>query len=154
MKLKNKVEKSHVTTQPGRLSNQLRYLRDLTLFSSIVKLVPPRICGSCQESFCESFWVSLPSFIGAKIRSCKFSLLFTDAVISFLFATANSEWLHVSGLVNECIPGSSIPAPLEGRKGPESHPVSFSTIFVLQEAPNHSTEYIDPTRLNSYAHLV
>lgn len=38
MKLKNKVQKSHVTTQPGRLSNQLRYLRDLTLFSSIVKL--------------------------------------------------------------------------------------------------------------------
>lgn len=38
MKLKNKVQKSHVTPQPGRLSNQLRYLRDLTLFSSIVKL--------------------------------------------------------------------------------------------------------------------
>lgn len=38
MKLKSKVQKSHVTTQPGRLSNQLSYLRALTLFSSIVKL--------------------------------------------------------------------------------------------------------------------
>lgn len=142
IKLKSKVQKPHVTTQPGRLSNQLSYLRALTLFSSIVKLVHPRIYRSCQESFCDSSWGSLPSFISAKIQSCKFSLLFTDTG-SFPFVTASSEWLHAGGLMNECTPGSGIPAPLEGRKGPESHPVSFSTILVLQESPKHSTLYLD-----------
>lgn len=147
MKLKKKLQKSHVTTQPGRLSNQLSYLRALTLFSSIVKLVHPRICGSCQERFCDSSWVSLPSFIGAKIQSCKVHFL------PLCHCQFRVTW-HVSGRVSECIPGSSIPAPLEGRTRPESHPLSFSTTLVLQESPEHSTEYIDPTRLNSYAHHV
>jgi hypothetical protein len=37
--------------------------------------------------------------------------------------------------MNENPTGNGFPTELEGREGPESHPVSFSTLLILQGSP-------------------
>lgn len=66
--------------------------------------------------------------------------------IFFSFATASSEWLHVSGHMNEYIPGSSIPAPLDGRKTTQCLSPLSSFYRNLQNTPRCILTLPDLTR--------